>query len=76
MNYHHFTIIQEDHFDSYELRNRYILLSIDTPFNNVNKAKPTLCFTRNNMNAVHKRLDNNLAQLIKTLHQKKLLMEG
>lgn len=43
-----------------ELRNRYILISTDGPFDNVIKTKPPLCFTKDNAKMVVSTMDDIL----------------
>ncbi|WP_347840637.1 aminotransferase class III-fold pyridoxal phosphate-dependent enzyme [uncultured Draconibacterium sp.] len=49
-----------------ELRNRFILVSTDGPYNNVIKSKPPLCFTKANVDEVIK----NLEEILATDHKK------
>jgi 4-aminobutyrate aminotransferase-like enzyme len=43
-----------------ELRNNFILISTDGPFNNVLKTKPPLCFTKKNAETVTKAIEKAL----------------
>ena len=40
-----------------ELRNHFVLVSTDGPFNNVIKSKPPLCFTKNNIDEVIEKIE-------------------
>nr|XP_039262592.1 ethanolamine-phosphate phospho-lyase-like [Styela clava] len=45
------------------MRDRYILVSLDGPFNNVMKFKPPMCFTYDNADQLAEVLDDTLSQI-------------
>ena len=46
-----------------EMRNRYILVSTDGPYDNIIKSKPPLCFTKSNADLVVNTIDQILSEI-------------